>query len=107
MENEITRALLLTRESSQDYVFYQLETGEMGNMEEEVFTERVIRKCNDEITRINGLEMNATMSDHSKIVKNLWVNRHMGDNEETLEIMIKSKNKMRETLELIRTMDAG
>jgi hypothetical protein len=47
MENEITRALLLTRESSQEYVFYQLETGEKGDMEDGVFTERVVRKCNN------------------------------------------------------------
>ena len=68
---------------------------------------RVIRKCDMELQRINGLERGANMSDHAKIIKELWMNRSRGDNEETLEIMIKAKHKMRETLDQIMSMDGG
>ncbi len=81
MENKVTRELLLTRESAQDYIFYQLDTGEQGDMDESTFMERVIRKCDMELQRINGLERGANMSDHAKIIKELWMNRSRGDNE--------------------------
>ena len=55
-----------------------------------------MRLCDNEISRINTLENNMEPSDYTKLIKNIWCNRDMGDNEDTLMLMFKAKNGMRE-----------
>jgi hypothetical protein len=101
MENPITKALILTRESSKEYILNQLEIGDQGEMGTQQFTDKILQTVNYEIKRID------TMSHFSKVLRSLWMNRDRDENEETLELLFKSKNNMRKIFEDIRSLEAG
>ena len=111
MENETTSRLIMTRESSMEYVF-----GILGiNSGNDCGTKSLaLRRCRDEMTRIKEMERNErkNVSDIAKIIMRLLEDRLIGDNDETLRLIISSKNGMRELANnaetsFNRSMDAG
>ena len=107
MENRITSDILLSRGSALDYLFIQLNIADQGEMEVNEYKRRIIRKCDMELMRIKTMEGKMKMSDHAKVIKNLWTHRDEDENEETLMIMCKAKHGMRHIFESRYQMDAG
>lgn len=99
LENKITSKMLITRRTAMDYTLYIIGAGDQGSLSDKDYIAKLLQMCNSEISRINALENEQSMSDYTKVLRNLWRNREEDDNEDTLMLMFKSKNKMRELFE--------
>lgn len=112
MENEITSKLIMTRESAMKDV---LEILKIGNGSNDRIKVLAITRCREELKRIIELEENArkNVSSLAKILTRLLEERHIGDNEATLNLIVSSKNGMREIVDneqnesFNRSIDAG
>ncbi len=112
LENEITSQLAMTRESSMEFVYkiLRIESGRDDNTKVSA-----IRRCREELNRVKTIEANGkrNLSNLAKIIVRLLGERQMGKNEETLQLIIASKNGMRDLMRdedetsFNRSMDAG
>ena len=107
VENKITGKMIITRQTAMDYVLHIIGAGEQGNRTDQEYLTKIASLCDMEITRINQLESNnGELSQYTKTLKNLWQNREVEGNEETLMLFFKTKNDMRELYEYGQ-MDGG
>ena len=90
LENPITSEMILSRETSMEYILVMLGI-EQGAEDKEL----ILARCNSETSRINMLETVEEASEYSRILEHLWRNRDADDNEETLMLMFMAQHGMR------------
>lgn len=104
MENTITSQLVMKRASSMENMFILLSIEDKSNEKSpNEFRMRIWSACNREIQRITELENSSKPNDFSLPIERLIEERHAEGNEETLLLLIGSKNKMRERIALVES----